>query len=201
MTVIMSGPGRRQGCQADRPQLRAALHRFLFMYSTSRMPGRLASQRAQVLELQRAFTQAKLVCFFDPPSRCVVGLARLIFVASIRWTGKLRQGCTQDGGSGLLRSPSSVMVTLSRTHAQEAGSRAGPHSSLTPASGPAPTDQHTASTRRCQPPPNLGSNPRRMQPDPPRGSSGQQALAGERLAESTRGWQGLKLPTEVESGS
>lgn len=43
------------------PQPRAALHRFLFMYSTSRMPGRLASQLVQVLEVQRAFTLAKLV--------------------------------------------------------------------------------------------------------------------------------------------
>ena len=101
----------------------------------------------------------------------------------------------------MLRSPPSGTVTLNRTHAQGAGSQAGPYSGLTPASGPAPTDQHTASTRRCQPPPYPGSSPRRMQPDPPRGSSGQQALAGERLAESTRGWQGLKLPTEVESGS
>ena len=73
MTVIMSGLGRRQGCQADRPQLRAALHRFLFMHSTSRMPGRLASQHAQVLEPQRVFTPARLVCFFDPPSSRVVG--------------------------------------------------------------------------------------------------------------------------------
>ena len=102
----------------------------------------------------------------------------------------------------MLRSPRSGTVTLNRTHAQGAGSRAGPYSGLTPASGPAPTDQRTASTRRCQPPPrHSGSSPRRMQPDPPRGSSGQQALAGERPAESTRGWQGLKLPTEVESGS
>ena len=73
VTAIMSGPGRRRGCQADRPQLRAALHRFLFVHSTSRMPSRLASQHAQVLELQRAFTPARLVCFFDPPSSCAVG--------------------------------------------------------------------------------------------------------------------------------
>lgn len=77
VTVVVSGPGRRQGCQADVPQPRAALHHFLLTYSTSRMPGRLASQCAQVLELQRAFTLAKLICFFDPPSSCVVALASL----------------------------------------------------------------------------------------------------------------------------
>ena len=126
----------------------------------------------------------------------MVALARLITTVSIPWTGKLRQGCTEDGGSGLLRSPDSVMVKLNHTRAQGADSQAGPSPSLTPASGPAPTDQHTASTRRCQPPPHPGSSPRRMQPDPPRGSSGQQALAGERPTESTRGWQGLELPTD-----
>ena len=54
------------------PEPRAALHRFLFMYSILRMLGRLASQCAQVLEVQRAFTLTKLICFFDPSSSCVV---------------------------------------------------------------------------------------------------------------------------------
>ena len=51
----------------------------------------------------------------------------------------------------MLRSPDSVMVKLNHTRTQGADSQAGPSPSLTPASGPAPTDQHTASTRRCQP--------------------------------------------------
>lgn len=44
VAVTVSSRGRRQGCQADTPQLRAAPHHFPFTHSTQTTPGWLTGR-------------------------------------------------------------------------------------------------------------------------------------------------------------
>lgn len=113
-----------------------------------------------------------------------------------------------------LRSPSSLMAKLSHAPKQP-GSQTNPFSLQWPLGSLAlippkknislphpsicPSTHKPAQTLPGGTSHPLGFSQRRMWPDPPHGSSGQQALAEEKPAESTRGWQGRKLPTGVES--